>query len=212
MDHRARVAVAVHDEIVDDEIAQHRVHVQNVLQVLIRRELPEARDQPLFVLAGHIGLRVVENIRVAFRIVVNILQLHVARAAHPAKAATLYFRAFPVSLRRIRFCGGFRASGCSAIFRGGFCAVCRIRLLRRRSVRIVRHLEVSRRAARKIAGREISLLGRFKSVRVKLKVLHVEVPTVAAPAAEGHRVRLIELARLFAVVPLQKRILPTLDR
>ena len=77
VDHRARVAVAVHDEIVDDEIAQHRVHVQNVLQVLIRRELLEARYQPLFVLAGHIGLRVVENIRIAVRIIVDVLQLHI---------------------------------------------------------------------------------------------------------------------------------------
>ena len=70
----------------DDEIAQQLVDVQHIFQVLSLAEGLQAADQPRLIGLGDGSFGVAEDIAVAVRVVVGILQLHVA-AAHAHAAA-----------------------------------------------------------------------------------------------------------------------------
>ena len=71
MYHRARVAVEVEHKVVHNEIADDGIDIDGLLR-LIARERFESGNEPLFVRRGHIGLGVVEDIRVAVGVVVNV--------------------------------------------------------------------------------------------------------------------------------------------
>ena len=92
VDHAAGIAVAVDDEIVDHEVAKDLVHIQDRFQVFIGAELLQGGNQPLLIGGGDLGLGVVEDVGVAVRIIVDILQLHVV-AAHAAGAAPVVLSA-----------------------------------------------------------------------------------------------------------------------
>ena len=85
VDHGAGVAVAVADEVVDHEVAQDLLHADGGgnLRPLVQNF--QRLNQPGLVRLGHVRLGAAENVRVAVRVVVGILQLHVA-AAHAAEA------------------------------------------------------------------------------------------------------------------------------
>ena len=199
MDHRAGVAIPVDHKIVDDEIAQHLVRVEHIFQVLIGRQLFQRRNQPLLIRLRDVRLRVVEDVRVAVRVVVDVLQLHIlaahaaARPAVPAECHALRHRRH-FAVRQLRHFPG---------------NIGPLSTIKRRAVRIRR-----RRAA--LSGRGLfrrRILGRIglRFAAVELHIVHVESLAVAAPAAEAHAVRLVKLAR-SAVIPFEERILHALDR
>ena len=198
VDHRAGVAIPVDHKIVDDEIAQHLVRVEHIFQVLIGRQLFQRRNQPLLIRLRDVRLRVVEDVRVAVRVVVDVLQLHIlaahaaARPAVPAECHALRHRRH-FAVRPLRHFPG---------------NIGPLSTIERRAVRIRR-----RRAALSGCGQFRRRFRRdiLRLTAVELHIVHVEALAVAAPAAEAHAVRLVKLAR-SAVIPFEERILHALDR
>ena len=202
VDHRAGIAIPVDHKIVDDEISQYLVRVEHVFQVLVCRQLFQRRNQPLLIRLRDVRLRVVEDVRVAVRVVVDVLQLHIlaahaaARPAVPAECHALRHRRH-FAIRQLRHFPG------------------KVRLL---SIRPFRRCTVfaERRRRTALPGRGLfrrRILGRIglRFAAVELHIVHVESLAVAAPAAEAHAVRLVKLAR-SAVIPFEERILHALDR
>ena len=89
MDHGAGVAVKIAHEVVDHKVAQHGVCIQDLLQVRPLTELFEGGDEPLLIRLAYVGLGVVENVRIAVRVIVNILKLDIVIAC-PASSASIH--------------------------------------------------------------------------------------------------------------------------
>ena len=193
MHHGAGVAVAVDHKIVHHKIAQYLVYVQSVLHSFACVKRFQRPDEPGLVCAGHIGFGAVEDVGIAVRIVIRILQLHVA-GAHAAEAAprpaAKPFPGIKPSLGRVSASARFRKLAAE----GGWSKVLR------RSSLLFRRLRT--------AGRTVSLL----PVVTVHKLVHVEVPAVSPAPAEAHTVRLVQLAVIPAVIALKEGVLHPLHR
>ena len=86
VDDGAGVAVAVADEVVHHEVAEDLVHIDGLLDVLLRVELADRLDQALLIRGVDVRLCVVEDVGIAVRIVVGVDELHIA-GAHAAEDA-----------------------------------------------------------------------------------------------------------------------------
>ena len=93
MDHGAGVAVPVADKGVDHEVAEHLVDIHRRGRVRAA-ESPQGLDEAVPAGGGHVSLGVVEDVRVAVRVVAAVLELHVAapHAAGPARGGIFVFR------------------------------------------------------------------------------------------------------------------------
>ena len=204
MHHGARIAVPIAHEIVHRHIHGHRIGI-HAGQVAFP-QLFQCGDQPGLILFAGFGFGVIEDVGIAVRIVVDILQLHIA-AAHAAEAAKPALAALAKGGRGVKAvlipAGHLRRRGAigrigGCVIRGGHAAG-EAHPLR----------QWGERGGRGAVGRGLAI---GPVIVFLLELLHIEIPAVAAAAAEAHAVGLIEVARIGAVSAFQKRVLHALHR
>ncbi len=70
MDHHARIAVIIAQEVVDRQVCNDLILVHNVIQVFLRIQLFQGVDQTIFISFVNVCFGVLKNVAVAVRIVV----------------------------------------------------------------------------------------------------------------------------------------------
>ena len=227
MDDRAGVAVPVAHVVVHHEISDDLVHVHHVLQVLTGVELFQRLDQAGLVRLGDVRFGIAEDVGIAVRVVVDIPELHVRRphaaenaaeveAAPSSAAAGFTLRLPAVRTGPGRVCSfGRPAAGLRGIkaLRRLFAGLSGAEAFRRLAgeTGAFGYLAVPKlrriKALRKLSASEAGV-GRIPFLRIPVhEVLHIEILAVArAAAAEAHAVRLIQLARVSAVVSLEEAV------
>ena len=208
MHHGTGVAVAVAEEIVDDKIADYFVRIDDSRgRFAAFGKRFERGDQPRFVFIVDVCLGARKDVRIAVRIVVDIFELHVV-AAHAAET-TESAAALHIGRGEI-FAGGKIAA------RGETGAVGHIaggEVFAGRKASAAGHAGRSEIAALRRRIRRAGGIGNvFLRVELLAEILHIEIASVAAAAAEGHAVRLVEVAGRNAVVALEEAVLHAFDR
>ena len=197
--HAAGIAVAVADKVVHHKIAEHALHLQGVFQIGAAAQVFQRADEALLVGGGNIGFRIVKNIGIAFRVVIDVLELHIV-ASHPAGSCA----ALPGGLGHAGVLSGVIPGR-----QGPLPLTVRLRSLpSRRKVRLLCAVFPSgRKNARRILPGVTAVRGISGSVQVQTHVLHTEALAVAAPAAKACAVRLVKLAFVRAVVAPEEGVL-----
>ena len=139
MGHGAGVAIEAHHEIVGHKVTEHLVDVHHLLQVFPGGELLEGGDKPGLVRRGNVGFCGIENVGIAIRVIVDVLECHVAAARAPrpaAKAAAL------AAVRLHALWGGTHGLRVKV---GRWLKIPEVHVFR---VKILRWLEIPRRHAR----------------------------------------------------------------
>ena len=213
--HHAGVAVAVLQEVMHNEIADHRILIHS--RQISRAELFQRFDQPRLIVLRHVCLGAGEDGVIAGRIIIHILQLGAA-AAH-AKAAE------HAHIRHFHAFGPFKAARGHLAHIGHFAHIGHLAHVRH-AAHIGHLTHVGHAAAKHL--REVkaaegltlpigSLSGVFlRSVflfffRLGHEIFHAEVASVAAAAAEVHGIGLIQFAVIAAVIAAQEALLHTLN-
>ena len=203
MGHGAGVAIEAHHEIVGHKVAEHLVDVYHLLQVFPGGKLLKGGDKPGLVRWGDIGFGGIKNVGIAIRVIVDVLERHVAAAPAPrpaAKAAAL------------------AAAKLHALRRGVH--VLRVKVRREleipeihvAGVKVRREFEIPevparlRRCIRSGCGL-FALRCRLRPIpflELEAHILHV--------IAQLHGIRLIQLPIIAAVIPLEEGLLNALHR
>ena len=200
MHHGTGVAVAVAEEIVNDKIADYFVRIDDRRGLLAAfGERFERGDQPRFVFIVGVRLGAREDVRIAVRIVVDVFELHVV-AAHAAESAE---SAAALHIGRGEILAGGKIAVCGeigAVGHGGHIA----------EGEILAGVEIA--ALRRGIRRPCGIGSAFLRAGPLAEIVHIEIASVAAAAAEGHAVRFVEVAGRNAVVAREEAVLHALDR
>ena len=215
MNHLSGVAVAVAEEIVHDKVPEHFVGIQRAFQIGLLRERLQGCDQTLLIGSVHGRFRVVEDVGIAARLVINVLQFDIA-AAH-AESAESAFAAFSVFAAAEHF----RRVKVGEIKIGGYIAevghvteieVSEVRHVSKIEIPEIRHIAEIHAAFLLCAVLRIAGFAAVVIVPVH-EIAHAEIFSVSGTAAaEAHAVRLVEVAEIAAVIALQEGFLDCLDR
>ena len=203
MGHGAGVAIEAHHEIVGHKVAEHFVDIHHFLQVFPGGELLEGGDKPGLVRRGNVGFGGIEDVGIAIRVIVDVLERHVAaaRAPRPAAKAAALAAAKLHALRRS-----------AHVLRVKVRRELEIPEIHVAGVKVRRGFEIPeihsclRRCIRGGSGL-FALLRRLRPIpflELEAHILHV--------IAQLHGIRLIQLPIIAAIVPLEEGLLNALHR
>ena len=187
MHHHAGIAVVVAQKVVHGQIADHLVLINGVVQSLLRIQFAQGFDQARLILLADLCFGVIEDVAVAVRIVVGIDQLYIVIAHAEAEAA-----------RRKAALGLFGiVSGCAAGRGRGLGA------------RAAGGAEIALRHGGRRLRRAVLRSGVIR-IACLLQLIKAEIAPIAAAAAKGHAVGLVQFAPAHAVA-IKEGFLHALD-